>query len=55
MGRNRLRRVRLDTRTSMAAAQRLYERLGFQRDPEHDWSPAPGIQLQAYVLSLDES
>jgi ribosomal protein S18 acetylase RimI-like enzyme len=47
------RRVRLDTRTSMASAQRLYERLGFHRDPEHDWSPAPGISLLAYVLDLD--
>src|SRR5205085_1306382 len=28
------RRVRLDTRTSMASAQRLYERLGFRREPE---------------------
>jgi ribosomal protein S18 acetylase RimI-like enzyme len=45
-------RVRLDTRTSMASAQRLYERLGFGRDPDHDWSPAPGISLLAYVLDL---
>jgi hypothetical protein len=47
-------RVRLDTRTSMKSAQRLYERLGFVRAPEHDWSPAPGISLVAYVLELDE-
>jgi ribosomal protein S18 acetylase RimI-like enzyme len=46
------KRVRLDTRTSMASAQRLYERLGFRRDPDHDWSPAPGISLLAYVLHL---
>lgn len=46
-------RVRLDTRTSMASAQRLYERLGFRREPAHDWSPAPGISLLAYVLNLD--
>jgi ribosomal protein S18 acetylase RimI-like enzyme len=45
-------RVRLDTRTSMSSAQRLYERLGFRRDPDHDWSPAPGISLLAYVLDL---
>jgi len=45
-------RVRLDTRTSMSSAQRLYERLGFHRDPDHDWSPAPGISLLAYVLDL---
>jgi ribosomal protein S18 acetylase RimI-like enzyme len=46
------RRVRLNTRTSMASAQRLYERLGFRRDPDHDWSPAPDILLLAYVLDL---
>jgi ribosomal protein S18 acetylase RimI-like enzyme len=46
------RRVRLDTRTSMTSAQRLYERLGFRRDAEHDWSPAPGILLLSYVLDL---
>lgn len=46
------RRVRLDTRTSMKSAQRLYERLGFRRNPEHDWSPAPEIFLLAYVLDL---
>jgi ribosomal protein S18 acetylase RimI-like enzyme len=47
------RRVRLDTRTSMTAAQRLYERLGFRREPEHDWSPAPGIDLLGYVLDIE--
>ena len=44
--------VRLDTRTSMASAQRLYERLGFRRDPDHDWSPKPGMLLLSYVLEL---
>ena len=47
-------RVRLDTRASMTAAHRLYERLGFRRDPRHDWSPSPGIQLLSYVLELDD-
>jgi len=46
------KRVRLDTRTSMSSAQRLYERLGFRRAPDQDWSPAPGISLLAYVLDL---
>ena len=45
-------RIRLDTRTSMTSAQRLYERLGFERAPDHDWSPAAGIDLIAYVLEL---
>jgi ribosomal protein S18 acetylase RimI-like enzyme len=46
------KRVRLDTRTSMKDAHRLYERLGFRRDPEHDWSPVEGILLLGYVLDL---
>jgi ribosomal protein S18 acetylase RimI-like enzyme len=48
-----LARVRLNTRTSMTTAQRLYERIGFRREPEHDWSPAPGVDLLGYVLELD--
>jgi ribosomal protein S18 acetylase RimI-like enzyme len=46
------RRVRLHTLPSMTSAQRLYERLGFRRDPDHDWSPAPDILLLGYVLDL---
>jgi ribosomal protein S18 acetylase RimI-like enzyme len=45
-------RIRLDTRTSMTSAQRLYERFGFVRDPEHDWSPTSDIDLLAYVLDF---
>jgi hypothetical protein len=37
LGARGLRRIRLNTRTSMTSAQRLYERLGFHRDPDHDW------------------
>jgi hypothetical protein len=36
----------------MVSAQRLYERLGFRRDPTHDWSSIPDIHLLAYVLDL---
>jgi hypothetical protein len=39
----------------MTGAQRLYERLGFRRAPDHDWSPALGILLLGYVLDLDAS
>ena len=46
------KRVRLHTRTFMTSAQRLYERLGFRRDPDHDYSPAAGILLFGYVLDL---
>ncbi|TDC82241.1 GNAT family N-acetyltransferase [Micromonospora sp. KC606] len=34
------------------AARRLYERLGFERAPERDWSPAPGVELLGLRLAL---
>lgn len=34
----------------MTAAHRLYERLGFERLPERDWSPVEGIDLLAFTL-----
>jgi ribosomal protein S18 acetylase RimI-like enzyme len=42
----------LSSSTTMHAAHRLYERLGFTRLPGRDWSPVPGVQLVAYVLPL---
>jgi RimJ/RimL family protein N-acetyltransferase len=36
----------------MTAARRLYERLGFRREPAHDWSPVPDMLLLGYVLEL---
>jgi len=33
-------------------AKRLYARLGFARIPERDWSPYPGVNLQALRLPL---
>ena len=44
--------VVLSSSTTMHAAHRIYERLGFTRLPERDWSPVPGVQLVAYVLHL---
>lgn len=44
--------VRLSTGVRMHAAHRLYERLGFTRTPERDWSPVPGVELLTYVLPL---
>jgi ribosomal protein S18 acetylase RimI-like enzyme len=35
-----------------APAHRLYQRLGFARCPERDWSPLPGVELLAYRLEL---
>ena len=46
------RRVVLSTDPRMAAAHRLYERLGFRRLPERDWSPVPGVDLLVYALDL---
>lgn len=44
--------MRLSTQTAMTDAHRLYERVGFTRTPDLDWSPAPGVALLAYFLPL---
>ena len=45
----------LHTSRSMRAAMRLYERMGFVRDPEHDFQP-PGAELvEGYLLRLDDT
>jgi hypothetical protein len=36
----------------MGAAHRIYEGLGFVRDPARDWSPLPGIELLVFELAL---
>jgi ribosomal protein S18 acetylase RimI-like enzyme len=46
------RRMVLSTAARMTAAHRLYERLGFSRLPERDWTPVPGIELRVYALDL---
>jgi GNAT superfamily N-acetyltransferase len=46
------RRVLLHSAHYMPAAHRLYERLGFARDPDRDWTPVPGIALLGYRLEL---
>jgi ribosomal protein S18 acetylase RimI-like enzyme len=35
-----------------ADAHRIYERLGFRRLTERDWSPYPGVDLMAFRLAL---
>lgn len=42
--------VALSSLPTMASAHRVYERLGFVRDPDADWSPVPGIDLWAFRL-----
>ncbi|HVH93798.1 MAG TPA: GNAT family N-acetyltransferase, partial [Nocardioidaceae bacterium] len=34
------------------AAHRLYERLGFRRAPDRDWSPAEGVDLWVFRLEF---
>jgi GNAT superfamily N-acetyltransferase len=36
----------------MRAAHRVYERAGFRRAPQRDWSPRPGVELLAFTLVL---
>jgi ribosomal protein S18 acetylase RimI-like enzyme len=45
-------RVVMSTLPTMRAAHRIYERAGFVRMPERDWSPTPDIELIAYGLEL---
>lgn len=47
-----LRRLRLSTMAIMRDAHRLYERIGFERTPDRDWSPRPGVDLLTYALDL---
>jgi GNAT superfamily N-acetyltransferase len=47
--------ILLHSTDRMAAAHRLYERLGFARDTSLDWEPAPGFWLRGFRLRLDSS
>jgi hypothetical protein len=42
----------LSSLASMAAAHRVYARLGYVRDPGRDWSPVPGVDLLAFHKSF---
>jgi ribosomal protein S18 acetylase RimI-like enzyme len=44
--------VVLSSLPAQTAAHRIYERLGFRRTPDLDWSPADGISLLAFRLEL---
>jgi ribosomal protein S18 acetylase RimI-like enzyme len=45
-------RMVISTDPRMTTAHRLYERLGFTRLPERDWSPMAGIDLLAYSRDI---
>lgn len=47
-----VRQLVMSTQQSMSGAHRIYERLGFRRTPDRDWSPVPGIDLWTYALPL---
>jgi GNAT superfamily N-acetyltransferase len=47
-----VRHLRLSTQQGMAAAGRLYLRLGFVRTPERDWHPEPDVDLITYGLEI---
>jgi len=42
----------LHTTEMMRAARRLYQRLGFVREPSLDFHPAPGFTIEGYRLDL---
>lgn len=46
------KRMVLSTQPGMRAAHRLYERLGFTRAPERDWSPVEGLRLFVFTRDL---
>ena len=47
------RQIVLHSTDRMTAAHRLYDRLGFTRDPWLDWEGEPGLWLRGYRLRLD--
>lgn len=57
-----IRRARADGRTHMvisvapgnSPAERIYQKLGFHRDPSRDWVAEDGFALGCWVLDLSE-
>ncbi len=45
-------RLALSADVRSVAARRLYERAGFERRTDLDWSPVPGVDLVGYSLDL---
>ena len=47
------RAVVISSLRQMATAHRMYARLGFEREPERDWEPVPGVFLLAFKVGLE--
>lgn len=45
-------RIVMCSATYMTTAHRIYQRLGFVRIPDRDWSPIAGVDLWAFALDL---
>lgn len=45
-------RMRILSADSMTTAHRMYERLGWRRDPSSDWQVRPDVLLYGFVLDL---
>ncbi|QZY30156.1 GNAT family N-acetyltransferase [Nocardioides coralli] len=45
-------RMVLSSLPTMAAAHRVYARLGYTRCPHRDWDPVPGVHLIAFTKEL---
>lgn len=46
------RGIAMSSSEAMAAAHRMYARLGFTRRPDLDWSPVPTVRLLGFSLDL---
>jgi ribosomal protein S18 acetylase RimI-like enzyme len=46
------RAIVLSSLAEMSSAHRVYERVGFRRTPDRDWSPVPGVALIAFRMEL---
>ncbi len=46
--------IGLHTNEWMRVAQGIYLRMGFQRVPEHNFHPVPGLTVLGYRLTLGQ-
>ena len=46
------RKVVVTTTQDMETAREMYDKLGFQREPDLDHEPAPGVRYEGYALTV---